>query len=523
MRRLYGIVTALILGVIALPASSPAQRPSTFSLSDLGPVQRSGTVSDSRGNRITWAAGTPAERLFTVGMFQDTFQFQNLSLNQIRALTGEPVTDGPLSSFPLVQNMSVPQLVSAIPGLGQRPVSSSPPIQALAQQQGVSISSNSPAIGQVAPLIQGRLAQLGSQSSNYSLSQIPGLSNVPISYLPDWAQAQIAEIPGLSNVPIVNLPGLDYFVPFDIPFGMSLCRSLQDCREFNIDNTASGNWENRSIPCVGGPCSHIEVKRWLNNTTNIRWVSKEQKVPGGNGFLCSEEPTGRFPFGKNPKVVVENVKEATGEVEFALYFSVKGPFGAESAHCFGPFPMPFWGVRKEGQLILFGLDYPGANLPWSVSPVTGRPSTPISGGGAPPPAPPVDCQDSPSTFIRPNNAPVSSGFGWRFHPITGVRKFHTGIDLPAGYGASILASNCGTVSFAGWKGGYGNYTCISHGQGVETCYAHQSRIPVAVGQAVKRGQVIGNEGSTGFSTGSHLHFEYKVGGDFRNPRHYVAF
>lgn len=521
MQRLCATFTTLIVGVAALPASSPAQRPSSFSFSDMEPIQTSGSVSAPGWGRVTWTKGTPPEELFTVGMFQNSFRFQNLSLNQIRAITGEPVTDAPLSSFPLVQNMTVAQLVTAVPELGQLPVSSSPPIQALAQQQG--INGNAISIQQVAPLIQGRLGQLGSESSNYAIAQIPGLSNVSISRLPGWAQAQIAEIPGLSKTPLINpLSFKDYFVPFDIPFGMSPCLGLQDCREFDIDNTASGNWENRSIPCIGGPCSHIEVKRWGNNTQNIRWVSREQKVPGGNGFLCGKEPTGRFPFGKNPKVVVEKVREATGEVEFALYFSVNGPFGAESAHCFGPFPMPFWGVRNEGQLILFGPDQPGGTSPWSSSPVTGRPGAPTAGGGgSPPPAPPVDCKGSPSTFIRPSSGRVTSGFGMRINPVTRKRRPHAGIDLAAGYGASILASNCGTVSRAGWEGGYGNYTCISHGKGVETCYAHQSRILVAVGQAVKRGQVIGKEGSTGNSTGPHLHFEYRVNGGPRNPRYHV--
>ncbi len=446
-------------------------------------------------------------------MLQDSFGFQNLSLNQIGDITGQNVTDAPLSSFGPVQNLTVSQLVSLIPQLGQLPVSMSPPIQALAQQQGLDTALGSVAIESISPQLQGTMSQLGNNRNEYAISQIPGLADVSLKQIPDWEKAQIAEIPGLSSVPLIDPFSLkDYFIPFDIPFGMSPCKV--------------GNWNNSSISCVGAPCSHIEVTRRGNDTNKIRWISKEQKVPGGNGYLCLKEPTGRFPFGKNPKVAVENIDEETGEVEFALYFSVRGPYGAESAHCFGPFPMPFWGKRKEGQLVLFGPDklstktllsgLGGASPPSKIGTSTGGGSN----TGQPLPLA-VDCQNTPSTYIRPSRGRVSSEFGWRIHPIQGIRKQHAGIDIATGYGSAIVASNCGTVSFAGWSGGYGKYTCINHNNNVKTCYGHQSQILVRVGEAVKRGQIIGEEGSTGGSTGSHLHFEYRINSKAEDPRHYV--
>lgn len=543
MRSIYATFTALLIfGLAALPFVTRAQDSlvgatgddapmdydsgsNTFSFSDMEPIQTSGALSAPGWGTIAWTPGTPPDQLFTVGMFEDSFGFQNLSLNQISDLTGQPVTDASLSSFGPVQNLTVDQLVSLIPGLGQLPVSMSPPIAALAQQQGVDTAGGSILIETLAPLIQGNFSQLGSSLSKYAIAQIPGLGDIALQQLPNWANAQIAEVPGLSNIPLINPFSLkDYFVEFDIPFGMSPCKLGQECREFDIDNTASGNFDNLSIPCVGGPCSHLEVTRWGNDTNKIRWVSKEQKVPGGNGFLCKEEPTGRFPFGKNPKVVVEDINEETGEVKFSLYFSISGPFGAESAHCFGPFPMPFWGERKEGQLILFGPDKPVKKTPLSdlvgALPVPG--GTPSGGGGTgQPPPPPVDCQGTQSTYIRPSNGTVTSKFGWRIHPIYGSRRLHAGIDIASGYGTPIFASNCGTVSVADWVGGYGNYTCISHGNNVKTCYGHQSQILVRVGEVVKRGQIIGKEGSTGGSTGPHLHFEYRINGKPENPRFYV--
>jgi murein DD-endopeptidase MepM/ murein hydrolase activator NlpD len=100
--------------------------------------------------------------------------------------------------------------------------------------------------------------------------------------------------------------------------------------------------------------------------------------------------------------------------------------------------------------------------------------------------------------------------------------FHPGIDIAAGYGAPIRAAGSGAVIYAGWESGYGNYTCISHGGGIATCYAHQSAIDVHVGQSVAQGQVIGAEGNTGDSTGPHLHFEVRVNNVPNNPRSFIG-
>ena len=121
----------------------------------------------------------------------------------------------------------------------------------------------------------------------------------------------------------------------------------------------------------------------------------------------------------------------------------------------------------------------------------------------------------------PVPGPVTSGFGYRVHPIFHVRRLHTGIDLGAGTGDPIKATAAGTVISAGWRGGYGKCTLIDHGGGLATLYAHQSAILVSVGQVVKRGAVIGNVGSTGYSTGPHLHFEVRVNGSPVDPMGYL--
>jgi murein DD-endopeptidase MepM/ murein hydrolase activator NlpD len=109
-------------------------------------------------------------------------------------------------------------------------------------------------------------------------------------------------------------------------------------------------------------------------------------------------------------------------------------------------------------------------------------------------------------------APLSSGFGMRRHPLLGSRRFHSGVDLAAPTGTPIRAASDGVVTSAGWNGGYGLLVSLGHGGNRETRYGHLSRLAVTAGQSVKRGEVIGYVGSTGRSTGPHLHYELRVNG-----------
>ena len=121
-------------------------------------------------------------------------------------------------------------------------------------------------------------------------------------------------------------------------------------------------------------------------------------------------------------------------------------------------------------------------------------------------------------LLMPVNGRISSGFGSRRHPILGRVRMHTGIDIAVGYGTPIHAAASGVVNYSGRKGGYGNYVRINHGNGMQTAYGHMSRIVAGSGARVVQGQVIGYVGTTGLSTGPHLHYEMYRGGQRIDPR-----
>ncbi len=124
-------------------------------------------------------------------------------------------------------------------------------------------------------------------------------------------------------------------------------------------------------------------------------------------------------------------------------------------------------------------------------------------------------------LMYPTIGPVTSNFGWRTHPILGTERFHAGIDFGADYGSLIYASEQGRVIYADWYGGYGNAVIVDHGNGMTTLYAHCSDLYVKDGDVVAKGQPIAAVGSTGFSTGPHLHFELRANGEPIDPAAYL--
>lgn len=122
-----------------------------------------------------------------------------------------------------------------------------------------------------------------------------------------------------------------------------------------------------------------------------------------------------------------------------------------------------------------------------------------------------------NTYPIPGYYTISSAYGWRIHPITKKRSLHTGTDFPAPTGTKVVAAGNGVVILSNWYGAYGNTVIIDHGGGYSTLYAHNSKLGVKVGDKVNAGDVIAYVGSTGWSTGPHLHFEVRVNGEPTDP------
>lgn len=116
---------------------------------------------------------------------------------------------------------------------------------------------------------------------------------------------------------------------------------------------------------------------------------------------------------------------------------------------------------------------------------------------------------------------ITSSYGYRTHPISGKQSLHRGIDIGAALGSNVLAAESGTVITAGWNNSYGYYITINHGGGLVTLYAHNSKLLVSKGDKVTKGQVIAKCGSTGNSTGPHIHFEVQLNGALQNPMNYL--
>lgn len=122
----------------------------------------------------------------------------------------------------------------------------------------------------------------------------------------------------------------------------------------------------------------------------------------------------------------------------------------------------------------------------------------------------------------PGYTGITSPFGMRTHPITGIYKLHTGVDIGAPYGANFIAANDGIVTYAGRNAAYGNMVIVDHGGGITTLYAHGSEILVNVGDTVYQGTPVLKVGSTGYSTGPHAHFEVRINGEYVQPLDYIT-
>jgi murein DD-endopeptidase MepM/ murein hydrolase activator NlpD len=179
------------------------------------------------------------------------------------------------------------------------------------------------------------------------------------------------------------------------------------------------------------------------------------------------------------------------------------------------------GARADRVAALARISENEEELDGSVAAIQGKIAAQLSAtGSAPLPAGPI--QGGSGGPIWPVSGPIASGFGSR--TINGSYEYHPGIDIAVPEGTPIRAAATGSVIFTepeASSGGYGNYTCIDHGGGLSTCYAHQSSFAVTAGQSVSQGDVIGYTGCTGYCLGPHLHFEVRIYGEVTDPMGYL--
>jgi murein DD-endopeptidase MepM/ murein hydrolase activator NlpD len=172
-------------------------------------------------------------------------------------------------------------------------------------------------------------------------------------------------------------------------------------------------------------------------------------------------------------------------------------------------------VRADKQAALENVNADIKELEGDVSDLQGQIEQQLQASSETTTVPAGPVRGGASGFIWPVNGPVVSGFGMRWG------RMHEGIDIAVPSGTPIRAAKAGSVALAAPTGGYGNYTCIDHGGGLSTCYAHQSSIGVSSGQSVGQGEVIGSVGCTGSCFGDHLHFEVRVNGGAVDPLGYL--
>jgi murein DD-endopeptidase MepM/ murein hydrolase activator NlpD len=162
-------------------------------------------------------------------------------------------------------------------------------------------------------------------------------------------------------------------------------------------------------------------------------------------------------------------------------------------------------VLRRGRTIVVAVPPGGlaASRPQAPAARVSATASPPSTGASQLPAAPM---------VSPSYGTITSRFGWRVHPIFGTREFHTGLDIANRYGTPVRAALGGIVRFAGWMAGYGRLVVVDHGGGLQTSYSHLSAMLVCLGERVLKGQILGQIGSTGWSTGPHLFFEVRHNG-----------
>jgi hypothetical protein len=309
--------------------------------------------------------------MLKLGDFQTSLYPQLFNLNAIAQISQIDLSQIALDALDMVVWQTLDDLVAAIPNLGQLPISQIPPVEsliasvipipqlALRLEETLGTTSLSAVLAAFPDLGQLSLGQLGDQLTQFAITDIPGLSNIPLQNLRNWSNSTIAGVPGLATVPFDQMPnslsGIGSVGRIDMVYGPA---------EIQRQNAISGSTrEGFQVPCQDD-CAHVE----LTGSPTLhgkQWISGQyQQVKGGEGFLAmvngGQEPTGRHPFGEAFKVAIWDVDETTGTVSTALFFRIcqRGGFLVPDLGCTPYFigPIPFMNYRETEFMLIGALD-----------------------------------------------------------------------------------------------------------------------------------------------------------------------
>ena len=384
----------------------------------------------------SWKAGQTTDTYLKLGDFQTSLYPQIFNLYTIAEMNKFDLQQVTLGSLEMAKWQTVNDLVTAIPGLSNVPVTQVKPIAQLLSQSnfraGLSDSigallSESPELGQLS------LGELGVQLNNFSITDIPGLDNIPLQNLKNWGNSSIAGVPGLAEIPLDKMPNpvgaVGILGMVDVTYGPA---------EQNRNNTISGSKQAGFTVNCSKDCAHAELTA-SPELHGKQWISgKYQEVEGGEGFLKAvnggKEPTGRHPFGEAFKVAVWDVDESSGTVSTALFFRICKR-GIPDLGCTPYFlgPIPFLNYSEKSFMLVGLLDG--------------------LGGGSQPESIPTGVIEQASAMGIPAGA------------LPGSNSFVSGFGLcgegPGGVDFSALAAAFSSIE--GNYGSVGSYVCDGDG------------------------------------------------------------
>ena len=353
-----------------------------IALADFPPVNRGGSIGSEFNSYVgydlsrEWYAGDSLVEILKLGDLEEALAVGDFSLGEIAAITGVALDEIALSSFKLVNDQSLAELVKAVSGLGQKRVAQVQPIAKLvAAKLGYGygniqleslVASNSGA---------GNLKLGEVDLWSYSLDDLPGLKDTPLKDFARWQNANVSDVPELSGVALSQMPS-----PLsNLAMPVMRIDAVWSDAESNRQRTVSGSYEEGfNVPCnAGSRCPYIELddlensgSAWRLPTEGVQWIEGRDPqtgnicpdypwgVKGGHGVLgvvnCGKEPTGRHPFGKAFKLAIWGTDETTDRVETAIFFRICAKTLFVDLGCTPYFigPVPFLSFQRDNWIFL---------------------------------------------------------------------------------------------------------------------------------------------------------------------------